>query len=116
MRLEGSWRLASAVIDGAPLALPNDASLTLVVSRNGNQAHAGCTVLFLDEPRVEGSSVELREVDRGNMRSCLGGRTEGPFNGQYLDAVNSVTEGEREGSGLTLSGSNMTLRYVPLVK
>ena len=109
--LHGQWMLVAADIQRREFHSPERADLTLVISEAGNQAHAGCTVAWLD-PDVSGDSVTLTVTDRGSMRSCPPKTKQGDWDKPYLRAVAAVDHGERSGNTLTLTGPDVRLTYV----
>jgi hypothetical protein len=115
--LRGQWRLTSALLHGQAFDAPEGAHLTLVVSEAGDQAdgegqaHAGCTVVRLD-PQINGSSVTLRELDRGSRRSCPSNYQDSHLDEPYLRAVTTIDRAMRSGEELTLTGPDVRLTFV----
>jgi len=115
VQLSGSWRLASGTVDGQPLVIQPDYPVTFVVETRAGKITVGgqsaCNY-YGSDLSASGSSFDVRSVESTAMGCAPPVQA---LEMAYLDALGEATEFEQTENRLTLRGSDVELRFVPLL-
>lgn len=106
--LVGSWTLVEGVGPDGPFAPVSGSPVSFVVNENGEAGGStGCNG-YGGIVTVDGTSVTVSEVF-STLIFCSG--PVGEVERAYLDALEAVTEGAREGDALFLGGDQVELTF-----
>ena len=103
----GAWQLVAGTVDGQPLALRDDAPVTLEVDGSQVNGRSGCNSYF-GQFTLVGGKVTLGNLGGTEMACEAGIMT---LETTYLQALGRVEAARMDGATLVLSGSGVELRF-----